>query len=82
MFELDNLKTTNVDYDCDLDHARLKNGRGGHNKKCLSMKRDSFKKLLMKVNTKNSEQIFDYLIAFEKQVLKYMCYQRECEHYQ
>jgi hypothetical protein len=82
MFELDNLKTTNVDYDCDLDHARLKNGRGGHNKKCLSMKRDSFKKLLMKVNTKNSEKIFDYLIAFEKQVIKYMRYQRESEHYQ
>ena len=30
----------------------------------------------MKVNTKNSEQIFDFLIAFEKQVLNDMRYQK------
>jgi MSV199 domain len=32
------------------------------------MKRDSFKKLLLKVNTQHSDQIYDYLIAFENNV--------------
>ena len=57
-------------------------GRGGHNKKTLHMKRDSFKKLLMKVNTKNSDQIYDYLIAFKNHVIKYMRYQSECKIYE
>jgi len=44
----------------------------------LQMKRDSFKKLLLKVNTQNSEKIYDYLIAFESHVLRYIQYQKEC----
>ena len=54
----------NVDYKFALKNLGAIIGRGGHNKKTLHMKRVSFKKLLMKVNTKNSDQIFDYLIAF------------------
>lgn len=70
-----------VDYIFTFENPKAKSGSGGHNKRTLKMKRDSFKKLLMKVNTKNSEQIFDFLIAFEKQVLNYMRYQKECETY-
>ena len=50
-----------------------------HNKLTLKMKRDSFKMLLMSVNTQNSKQIYRYLIAFENQVKKYAIYQTECE---
>ena len=70
-----------VDYILVLDHARTIIGRGCANKRTLKMKRDCFKKILMKVNTKNSDQIFHFLIAFEKQVLHYMRYQKECETY-
>ena len=72
----------NVDYTLSIDETIIKSGRGGHNKKTLHMKRDTFKKLLLKVNTKNSDQIFDFLISFEKHVIKYIRYQRECLTYQ
>ena len=46
------------------------------------MKRDSFKMLLMKVNTQQSDQIYKYLIAFENNVKQYAIYQHECQLYQ
>ena len=46
------------------------------------MKRDSFKMLLMKVNTQYSDQIYKYLIAFENNVKHYAIYQYECQLYQ
>ena len=74
--------TEYIHYTFTLGKTRPITGRGGHNKKTLHMKRDSFKKLLMKVNTKNSDQIYDYLIAFENHVIKYMRYQSECKIYE
>jgi hypothetical protein len=47
----------------------------------LEMKRDSFKKLLMKINTEHSDQIYDYLIAFENTVLEYKNYQNRAYLY-
>jgi hypothetical protein len=58
------------------------NGKGNHNKNTLKMKRDSFKMLLMKVNTQYSDQIYKYLIAFENHMKKYAMYQTECQLYQ
>ena len=49
--------TEYIHYTFTLGKTRPITGRGGHNKKTLHMKRDSFKKLLMKVNTKNSDQM-------------------------
>ena len=72
-----------VDYEFSvLKHLSTKSGSGGHNKLSLKMKRDSFKMVLMKSNTQNSDQIYRYLIAFENQVKKYAIYQHECQLYQ
>jgi phage anti-repressor protein len=72
----------NVDY---IFSSPLLGGKSirsvGRNKLTLKMKRDSFKMVLMKSNTQNSDQIYRYLIAFENQVKKYAMYQSECEMY-
>ena len=58
----------NMDFMFALTSVRANSGSGGHNKMTLKMKRDSFKMLLMKVNTQYSDEIYRYLIAFENQV--------------
>ena len=47
----------------------------------LKMKRDSFKMLLMTVNTECSKYMYRFLISFENQMKKYSHYQHECEMY-
>ena len=72
----------NIDYMFTLHNVKVTNGSGNHNKNTLKMKRDSFKMLLMKVNTQHSDQIYKYLIAFENNVKQYAIYQHECQLYQ
>ena len=72
----------NIDYMFVHESKCAKSGSGGHNKLSLKMKRDSFKMVLMKSSTQNSDQIYRYLIAFENQVKKYAIYQHECQLYQ
>ena len=71
--------TENVDYMFAYQVGYAKTGRGGQNKMTLKMKRDSFKMLLLTVNTQYSKDIYRYLIAFENHVKQYAIYQRECE---
>ena len=71
--------TVNVDYRLAPQCCGAESGSVVHNKLTLKMKRDSFKMLLMSVNTQNSKEIYRYLIAFENQVKKYAMYQNECE---
>lgn len=68
----------NRDFKLSLNFERVDGSNYTTNKFELEMKRDSFKKLLLKVNTQNSEKIYDYLIAFESHVLRYIQYQKEC----
>ena len=71
----------NIDYMLILHSCRIESSVDSHRKMTLKMKRDSFKMVLMKSNTQNSDQIYRYLIAFENQVKKYAMYQSECEMY-
>ena len=50
----------------------IQSSMNSHRKMTLNMKRDTFKMLLMKVNTQYSDEIYRYLIAFENQVK--ICY--------
>ena len=72
----------NIDYMFILHGRSIQPTTDSHRKMTLKMKRDSFKMVLMKSNTQNSDQIYRYLIAFENHVKKYAIYQHECEMYQ
>jgi len=56
----------NIDYMLFHEQKWKCAGSVGRNKLTLKMKRDSFKMLLMKVNTQYSDQIYKYLMTFEK----------------
>ena len=69
----------NIDYILTVPPRTVSSG--SHNKMTLKMKRDSFKMLLMLVNTQHCDQIYRYLINVENQVKQYETYQHECKLY-
>jgi hypothetical protein len=44
----------------------------------LETKREVLKKLLIRMNTKKCDRIYDYLVEFDNRVTEYMRYQHEC----
>ena len=62
--------------------AVVKVGRGGaQNKLKIQMKKRPFKKMLLKVGTKTSDLIHDYILDIENGAMKYILYQKQCELY-
>ena len=60
--------------------AVAKNTRGGaHRKLEIHMKKRPFKKMLLKVGTKTSDLIHDYVLDLEQAMIQYMVYQKECQ---
>ena len=57
-----------------------KTTRGGaHRKLEIHMKKRPFKKMLLKVGTKTSDLIHDYVLDLEQAMMQYMVYQKECQ---
>ena len=52
---------------------------GSHNKIQISMKKRPFKMMLLKIGTKTSELVHEYLLDFEEHCLAYMCYEDACK---
>ena len=62
--------------------AVVKVGRGGAQHKLkIQMKKRPFKKMLLKVGTKTSDLIHDYILDIENGAMRYILYQKQCELY-
>jgi hypothetical protein len=67
----------NIEYKTTLLSGRVVSTNYVTNKNKLEMTRDSFKMLLLQVNTTTSKEIYRYFIDYEKQTLRFMIYQNE-----
>ena len=62
------------------EHVDFKEEHSGpRNTIQISMKKRPFKLMLMKIGTKTSQLVHEYLLDFEEHCLAYMCYEDACK---